>query len=496
MELTQIKGDRLVPRAACRLKHAATQHAAHSTQRGFTLVELLVTTALVTVLMLACAQVFSIASKTIGGGQAIGAAVRDAQAAQAVFARDFAAVASPQSSPYFYIISHAQRAHRNANDARVDPTVANFDFDQDGTEEDISGATYNFRNHRLDTMAFFAIDRFARQTGSGTTLSVDDASREAWIWYGHLSIANNAATPVYFRPGDTAAGNDNNQYATQWTLGRVAMLLDQTPTVANGFVARVPASPPNLTPLAFLPSSGTNGNIQFRYDVAQSSISDYKADLNDYIASGGTAWINRCGFDNVAGTSIGRFQVNPFPSRPLTPASASSIVPMFVPACTQFIVEFAGDFVIQNWDPSGNGTPDEPVDVADPAYGRVIGGGQDNRIDSVYTTRWTGQTRWYGAPRDTNGNGIISSADGDVAPVRDLGVGTPAWERWATTPPTGTRIYGEPTFNFGDPYAAFWGPADINRPKMIRITLVIDRPEAEGRLLDGQSFEYVFNVGY
>jgi hypothetical protein len=31
---------------------------------------------------------------------------------------------------------------------------------------------------------------------------------------------------------------------------------------------------------------------------------------------------------------------------------------------------------------------------------------------------------------------------------------------------------------------------------LIRITLGIDRPEAEGKLLDGQSFEYVFNVGY
>ena len=81
---------------------------------AFTLVEMLVTVALMLVLMLAVTQIFSIAGRTMSGGQAIGAAVRDAQAAQAVMARDFAAAAS--DGPCFIIRSSRVAAFRNNND--------------------------------------------------------------------------------------------------------------------------------------------------------------------------------------------------------------------------------------------------------------------------------------------------------------------------------------------------------------------------------------------
>src|SRR3954464_14171425 len=68
---------------------------------------------------------------------------------------------------------------------------------------------------------------------------------EAWVWYGHLWLPNNngawpapsnATTPSVTFPGEstysgnpsaTIANNPNNYYATQWILGRVAILLAQ-----------------------------------------------------------------------------------------------------------------------------------------------------------------------------------------------------------------------------------------------------------------------------
>ena len=45
---------------------------------------------------------------------------------------------------------------------------------------------------------------------------------------------------------------------------------------------------------------------------------------------------------------------------------------------------------------------------------------------------------------------------------------------------------------FANDYTCAWGPADNVRPKMIRLTIVIDDPN--GRLPDGQTYEYVFSL--
>lgn len=454
-------------------------------RRGFTLTELLVTAALVTVLMLACAQIFSIASKTIGGGQAINAAVRDAQAAQSVFARDFAATAPTTVSPVMYIVSDRQYAFRNANDSRSDTngTVGDADFNGDGNEETLSQAIYNFRNHRIDTVGFFAIDKYARQTGDGSNLVINDASREAWIWYGHLALANNDNSPTYYGPGDNDSSptnrNDNNRFATQWILGRVAVLMKDPSTINGGSAVAIPYGNGDLRPLAFRTTSSQPNDalLNFEYDMAAVTLAQFKQDVLN-----ASSPLSHMIFEDAGSTRVGRIRANPFQVLPLDAKKAAQQVPIFVPACTQFIVEFAGDFLEQNpstgavEDVNSNGTFFE----------------SDGQIDYV---PGTGQVRWYGMPRDTNGNGVIRASDGDVVPVRDVAGGTaPVFERvlpTSTVPPD----YAASGVTLGR-YIAAWGPTDLNRPKMIRITLVIDRPEAEGRLLDGQSFEYVFNVGY
>jgi type II secretory pathway pseudopilin PulG len=454
-------------------------------REGFTLTELLVTCALVTVLMLACAQIFSIASKTIGGGQAINAAVRDAQAAQAVFARDFSAAAPATVSPVMYIVSDRQYAFRNSNDSLsdTDGNIASADFDGDGNEETLSQAIYNFRNHRIDTVGFFAIDKYARQTGNGNALIIADASREAWIWYGHLTLANNDTSPTYYGPGDNHVSatnrNDNNRFATQWILGRVAVLMKDPSTINGGSAVAIPYGNGDLRPLAFRTTSSQPNDalLNFEYDMAAVTLAQFKQDVLNVSSP-----LSHMIFEDAGSTRVGRIRANPFQVRPLDAQKVAQQVPIFVPACTQFIVEFAGDFLEQN--PSTGAVEDVN------SNGTVFE--SDGQIDYV---PGTGQVRWYGMPRDTNGNGIISASDGDVVPVRDVAGGTaPVFERVLPTT-SALSNYSNSGVTLSR-YIAAWGPTDLNRPKMIRITLVIDRPEAEGRLLEGQSFEYVFNVGY
>ena len=124
------------------------------------------------------------------------------------------------------------------------------------------------RNHRTDIFSFFAKDQYRRQTppalASGVTqFQSDFTSTDAWIWYGHVLQPNNSTNPGVAAapppenanwqvPGGTSvppafyalglsakatsgsssanndpsnSGNPNNFYASQWILGRVAILM-------------------------------------------------------------------------------------------------------------------------------------------------------------------------------------------------------------------------------------------------------------------------------
>ncbi len=500
---------------------------------GFTLMEMLVTVALVMVLMLAVTQIFSIASKTIGGGQALGAAVRDAQAAQTVLNRDFSAAASDGAC--FIIRSQRIGAFRNHDDlfGDLDQNPLTIDIDGNGTENDpvndLNIATkynnlyYNFRNHRVDSLMFFARDRYVRQTGNDGTLVDNMTSGEAAIFIHHLTLPHTNGS--FFVKGGTAApkttpgaydaasttaqakidDNPQNLLASQWMLGRVAMLLiAPTAGVINDsagdsqvYLQRAA----DLTPLTPGTTASTGGKtlIDGRFDLAGTSITDFHAILTAAIGANPT-WYQNLMIDD-------RFQVNPFVTRPITAAAAANQVPAFVPACTQFIVEFAGDFITQKAD----GTLDT---TGDPTTGGLK---PDGVIDFVPGTK---QIRWYGLPRDTSADGTIVAGTGDVVPVRDamkaLPVSAPALTPaqitassypnfpvmpFEKTMPNGTGgsvttdYYTAASVSPNPQYTVAWGPDDTNRPKLIRITLTIDRPEAQGRLADGQNFEYVFEVG-
>ncbi|WP_428937571.1 PulJ/GspJ family protein [Fontivita pretiosa] len=616
--------------------------------RAFTLVELMISIALMLLLMAGVNLIFRMTGQAVGAGQTLSEITRNAQAAQAVMQRDFSA-AVVKDAPAIILVSRTQPAFRNRADQESDrnydpsgmlasPTDLNqrlrvmkqvLDVDLDSNNLDgestvpgevISSATYNHRNHRIDILSFFVSDLIRRQTGNDGSLIADQASSEGWIWYGHLWLPDasfqypaplSLTIPSQTFPGQgTADTNPHNFYATQWILGRAAIALvepdrstnppvildrnnipqdylsfDETNPGWNPSMSRVQQRLP-LAPLQTwtLPTDlqGTGGtapaNAQLqmsRYDLAGTSIATMKSQLEDFANTYGwnRAWWTLLMSSNALPNPLnqglltgGRFQTVPYLVKPVSAASYAKLAPIFLPGCTQFIVEYAGDFVRQNrnsWDYQDSGVDEEAgvfgdvldacIDPSDPsAYNDA---GTDGEIDFIVdfldsnnngipdtpnelaTARK--RIRWYGFPRDVAGSptggpdGHIDGNDGtspirashlrDVVPLRDV-IQTLApykggnnrvapFERfygvqWTADPSRGIpprvpfnqlprlRDYAATTPpNVVTPlhdYTCAWGPRDRIKPSMIRITIVLDDPN--GRLGEGQTFEYVFKL--
>ena len=539
------------------------QHPRHPAPRpAFTLVELMISIALVLLLILGVNQVFLYTGQAIGAGEAIGDAVRDSRSVQSVFANDFTGIApngaTLNDSAFLTINSAATPAFLNANDLAADKDANPLTQDLNGTGNDgdpnvpgdvISPATYNSRNHRLDMLGFFTRGNFQRQTGNDGTFVANMSAPEAYVSYGHLwlpdnngAFLNTSNPPVtYPGVGTTPANNPNNFFATQFVLGRVAMLLRHPNTAApvnviydNGGTspvsqayASILASNGLTCPLfstciykigsssagaSVTTSSGTTTSLttlnQSRFDLAGSSIKTIQANLEAYLASSGATdmwWYTLMGLpaNNTAGAPPARFQCNPFVPKPLTAAAMAQASPFFLRGCSQFIVEYAGDFLTQNNDITNVS--------AVTGYGAVLSPGGDGTLDYVLIpppgvtpvpprAQWRKQIIWYGLPRSTSGQGTIAKANGDVVPLRD-------WRETAYTTPSSmvppqtvqapfekvfpTFLANYTTMAAAQSYTCVFGPNDP-APQLIRITITLVDPT--GRLRDGQTYQYVFPV--
>jgi prepilin-type N-terminal cleavage/methylation domain-containing protein len=587
-------------------------HAALTFQgpkRAFTLIELMISIALVLLLMLGVNQVFKVTGEAVGTNQALSTGIRDARSVQTVFAYDFQGWAG--DSPAIVIRSQRVNAFRNKADelhdrdwtiplpSGIDPRLT-IDVDGNGQEgettvpgEIVQPTIYNHRSHRIDTLSFFARGRFPRQTG-GAVMSAginaneyvsDMAGAEAWIWYGHIrrpdehnpvtsnqgfqhrdpgDLPNPAANPPVY--------NDRNFNSSGFVLGRFAVALvegDDTDSdgigdeiknagVAQNFIMRrdilnnrgpSPTSTPpghertdTLAPLTLGIESnepaGERWEIQWsRYDLANTSINQFRRILANFRAAWDDNLIVQTWYNRL---SSWRFQGDPQPLRPLSAKNAARTAPVLLEHCTHFVVEFAGDFVEQS---DGTGTPGnmlplgELEDDDNPPDGSVYG--FDGEIDYIIDNS-TGtpvrRIRWYGMPRDVAGapnggpDGVIRSGTGvtsanqliDVVPLRDV-LGSAFVYNPPVTAPTNKFIERQwpeqnpatwmppdfPAPGLPPPplsytsngvredgqYVVAWGPdtADQPRPKMIRIVITIDDPD--GRIAEGQTFEYVYRVG-
>jgi hypothetical protein len=255
-----------------------------------------------------------------------------------------------------------------------------------------------------------------------------------------------------------------------------------------------------------------------RFDLAGTTIAEFRGLLAAYINE---ANLNTAGFvdewwDQLASspkpaTPRGRFRCNPFPTKPLDPRKVAQTASAMLGNCSQFIVEYAGDFITQDNTYPANATTGSAIVGS---AGTAVAVDPDG-ITDFYMDGGIRRIRWYGFPRDANGDGVIKGFTTgvttnelvDVVPLRDVlrtrpsiaaNFGGASFEREIDPNNAPDRLpsaadYAAPGAVADDAsYVAAWGPSDSIKPQMIRIIVTVDDPS--GRLPDGQTYEYVINL--
>jgi prepilin-type N-terminal cleavage/methylation domain-containing protein len=497
--------------------------AARRRRDGFTLVEVMISVALVLLLMYGVTQVFKMTGDAVGANQAVAKIVRDQRSAQAVLREDIRNCAS--DSPLFLICSRigyggpAQpgtfvTGFRNVQEQRDngDPDPTTIDG-QSNTQFLRLGASD--RIPRLDRLSFFARGSYRRQSTpklAGANLAT---SGEAYIWLGHLAIDNGSART-----------NPDAQFAADRILGREAILLKDPSTLSAGLngadypvIGNDGAANAALWPLGYdaLP-------FKTYSDVAPVTLDQFRQTTNLAYDPGGGQPLNLNWFRPMEfwGGQEMRFWCRPTVIRPMGYAELSATAPIFVTNCTQFIVEYAGDYL--NQDPlTGltkhgaqnvtvtNGQYDPTnVDVSDAMNttdGVTVHGMTDGQIDYILDksadptnstpSKWVHRVRWYGLPRDVNEDGKIDI--NDVVPLADVlafngikvnnKLAQASWEKDLPPSPAANDYANlQNTQAPGFRYTCAWRN---DAPPMIRILIKIDDPT--GKLQDGQWYEYVLS---
>jgi hypothetical protein len=257
--------------------------------------------------------------------------------------------------------------------------------------------------------------------------------------------------------------------------------------------------------------------------LAGTTLQKFKTILTNAITGGNSDWFQDTTINGR--DMMYRFQGSTYPTKPLTAAGLARVSPVLLQHCSQFIVEYAGDFLEQDNNPSS------------PTYGEVmdtVGGDgdalqPDGQIDFIVNkVTHVKSIRWSGFPRDTSSNspaapgrpdgviqGFVSGRTNndlpDVVPLRDVALTSSAipstfpgyfpFERNlpARLPPKTDYASRSTNATFGlaldARYLCAWGPdtPGASYPTLIRFVFTIDDPT--GRLPEGQTFEYVFRVG-
>jgi type II secretory pathway pseudopilin PulG len=520
---------------------------------AFTLVEVLIAIAIALLLIIGISQIFAIAQRTVSMGTAFLGATAQNRSIQTTFNRDFHAMIPISDNPALIVASYAAGAFRNKPDSDQAPDQTNpLNFGANFTNIALQQAfSPNYRVHRVDRFGFFARDSFRSQMADSPSLSSSITSNEAYVWYGHLALPNNPAISKWMAtdPGGTtlATGaawmnpgvpngtsgplNDNNQFASSWVLGRQVLLLVPLSSATipqSGFVPASPPASPSRYPLPFQldPVSGLMATVvdlehsntvaslyASRYDVCYTTVATWKSRISSLATLPlSPRWWEQLSGLQTDNSGLGvirvdqRFLANPYPTKPdpsaapLSPpetwnsAAAAQTAPIFIRGCTQFIVEFAGDFATQN--------PATGAFVPPAVPGQIVPDGQIDYIIDPLTGEH--RIRWYGFPRDTGSSTGDSKPDGtvdlfDVIPVSWF-LNTPvAFERAVPTSNLGsTSMAMAPATSslpmLSSAYVCAWGSDGTSalKPKLMRITVAVD--DANGRLNTEQTYEYVFPI--
>ena len=499
-----------------------TQHASNR-RSAFTLTELMISIALSLVLILGVNAVFKLSSDSVGTGFQLMQMNRQFRLVGNTMNNDFSNMADFSAAPALIIQSMNTPAFRDKTDMATEPNFTTGSITLDGMLQITTpsggtlypltpAATYpawasisqanlykvryeiaDDRNHRTDILSFFANgDTYHRQTSyaaSATGLQSDFHCNDAWVWYGHTLLPDNTAPGNWTNSlglsssnaaNNSPSSNPNNFFASQWVLGRVAMLMVDPSTQQrsvlpppaqnvqappplpiwwydsniapvppnNGYQPQnylwdtyqdngplpVPTPVPNPTAVPLPPlgyTSMTNDSsmtppyatpvyvYQSLCDLAGQSIVKVQKTVLDAEYSPGTPtdtwyWPLVAQYSTSLPTGpytsdqAYRFWAKPWPNKSssysngnatglLTQEIARS-VPVFCRGCSQFIVEYAGDYLQQD------------------ATGKVTDIGEDGQLDyDVITNATTGQTykriRWYGLTRSLDGGITVEDAN-------------------------------------------------------------------------------------
>jgi hypothetical protein len=409
---------------------------------------------------------------------------------------------------------------------------------------------------RIDRLSFFTRSLYRRQSVSNNPPASLSSSAEAYVWYGNTSYpkgVNDAKWQQYAGPFRYLI--PENQFGADRILGRLAILLRDQSDLSAAAASNTPwmgqsASPNPLWPLSYTSHPFQCGGYPSYSDVAATTIDQFRQDANAlyYPAAGGTNpdWFRPMD-DSLPPTvtmhQIMRYWCDPTISRPINSQSLSQTVPYFVGHCTQFIVEYAGDYLKQDEnDPLEPGKATDALSKQDLIAPYTVETGEtDGQIDYIIDTstdldtsgkpynpvrpaaqaanKWVRRIRWYGLPRDVNGDGRITV--NDVVPLADVldyfsifhsahtnqpNLTGAAWENFNDLPqprlvsglPSPTITHKPWKYNYSTKvpnsaaqsfkYTCAW---HNDAPPLIRVLVKIDDPT--GKLQDGQWYEYIFS---
>jgi hypothetical protein len=304
---------------------------------GFTMIELMLSIALVLLLIIGINYVFKATADAVGAGETIGTMSRDTQAAQPMIFDDFRNIA--KNPPCFIIASQIVTQFLNADDAATSTSPYQIVSDNSATPITISSsggvspALYNYRNHRCDMIRFPAHGSYARRSANDAELTSPETGDDAFITIAHAQLPMVNEPGVFVPPGPNAILNGSpviysngnpptsplatqlvGPYASDWVLARSvilmkdpnaitypnaptyplaapagtdvyypAQLLGSQPAAPNGYYSS--GVGPNITPLGYFSpdSSGTvtNYNQYSRYDLAGITIEQFRRQIQD-----------------------------------------------------------------------------------------------------------------------------------------------------------------------------------------------------------------------
>ena len=492
---------------------------------GFTLTELLVAIALLLIIMVGVSTIFRTAGQTIGMGIAITDQNRALATAGQQLQQDI--IGYSDTDPFIQG-SGLWPVNENAPES-APPFLFIRNFAQNSFHDKAAADANTTSNFRLDSLGFFTRGAFKRQTGTilppapAVPQLVDDMPifSKAYVWYGHLRLTGGAA----MNPGETPlANNPNNFYANQWILGRRAILLTDViadPSLKAGQIlnswgtavsyygrayyagekgkegASTPPSQWDPNDFAPLGQSGQATQVdnafplipnqqvtESRFDIAGMNREQNWADYARLIQKYQTNW--EAAGKIPANEWVDRsFAVRPLASpseaidldwsKPTDDAvnqnnfsnAAALSVPILLRNCTNFKVEFAGDYLDQKPDSTLNSSG--LFDVNNPFTWHL-----DGVIDfDVVNGRQ--QIRWYGLG-NTVGFWRTTAMPFELASTASLY--SCGWTKDMLCLP-GTSV---PQVYFS------------LAPKLIRITVEVTDPQ--GRVLEDMTRQFVFPVKY